>query len=33
MNKSKETLLFLTRGNTIQIFDYESETVLKKVEF
>ena len=30
MDTKKETLLFLTRGNSLQVFDYQNEKVLHK---
>lgn len=32
MKANKETLLFLTRGNTLQIFDYQTEKVLQSYQ-
>ena len=32
-NKQSQNLLFVTRGNEFQLFDYETEKVVKKVDF
>lgn len=31
--KQSESLLFVTRGNQLQLFDYETEKIIKKYEF
>lgn len=31
--KQSENLLFVTRGNQLQLYDYEAENVISKYEF